>query len=37
MLMNTEIERTVRFVKEQLEGAEAGHDWFHVEDRKSVV
>lgn len=31
MLMNTGIERTVRFVKEQLKGAEAGHDWFHVE------
>ncbi|MBA5247481.1 HD domain-containing protein [Marnyiella aurantia] len=29
--MNTGIERTVRFVKEQLKGAEAGHDWFHVE------
>lgn len=25
------IQRTVDFVKEQLAGAEAGHDWFHIE------
>ena len=25
------IERTVEFVKETLEGAEAGHDWWHIE------
>lgn len=25
------IENTVEFVKEKLEGAEAGHDWFHIE------
>lgn len=25
------IENTVVFVKEKLEGAEAGHDWFHIE------
>jgi len=25
------IENTVAFVKEKLEGAEAGHDWFHIE------
>lgn len=25
------IEKTVVFVKEKLEGAEAGHDWFHIE------
>lgn len=25
------IEDTVEFVKEKLEGAEAGHDWFHIE------
>ena len=25
------IERTVDFVKEKLHGAEAGHDWFHIE------
>jgi len=24
-------ERTINFVKQQLEGAEAGHDWFHIE------
>lgn len=29
--MNTIIERTISFVKETLEGAEAGHDWFHIE------
>ena len=25
------IENTLAFVKEKLEGAEAGHDWFHIE------
>ena len=25
------IEKTIIFVKEKLEGAEAGHDWFHIE------
>ena len=25
------IENTIVFVKEKLEGAEAGHDWFHIE------
>ena len=25
------IQNTVQFVKEKLEGAEAGHDWFHIE------
>lgn len=25
------IDKTIRFVKEKLEGAEAGHDWFHIE------
>lgn len=25
------IEHTVEFVKKKLEGAEAGHDWFHIE------
>jgi len=25
------IEKTIVFVKEKLEGAEAGHDWFHIE------
>ena len=30
--MNTVlIDRTVNFVKEKLHGAEAGHDWFHIE------
>lgn len=29
--MNKIIENTVQFVKEKLEGAEAGHDWFHIE------
>lgn len=30
--MNTNlIQNTVDFVKEKLEGAEAGHDWFHIE------
>ena len=25
------IEKTIEFVKEKLDGAEAGHDWFHIE------
>src|SRR5690606_10937126 len=25
------IEKTIAFVKEKLRGAEAGHDWFHIE------
>ena len=25
------IDKTIAFVKEKLEGAEAGHDWFHIE------
>jgi len=25
------INQTIRYVKEELQGAEAGHDWFHVE------
>jgi uncharacterized protein len=29
--MSTTIDKTVEFVKKQLEGAEAGHDWFHIE------
>ncbi|UZU00181.1 HD domain-containing protein [Chryseobacterium fluminis] len=29
--MNTLIENTISFVKEKLAGAEAGHDWFHIE------
>jgi uncharacterized protein len=29
--MNNTIENTIQFVKEKLEGAEAGHDWFHIE------
>lgn len=29
--MKNLIEKTVEFVKEKLEGAEAGHDWFHIE------
>ncbi|GEN76195.1 HD domain-containing protein [Chryseobacterium hagamense] len=29
--MNKLIDNTVAFVKEKLEGAEAGHDWFHIE------
>lgn len=33
MNMNTPelISETVKFVKEQLQGAEGGHDWFHIE------
>ncbi|MDW5289481.1 HD domain-containing protein [Formosa sp. PL04] len=26
-----QIQTTINFVKEQLEGAEGGHDWFHIE------
>ena len=29
--MNQNIEKTINFVKQKLEGAEAGHDWFHIE------
>lgn len=29
--MNNTIQNTIQFVKEKLEGAEAGHDWFHIE------
>lgn len=29
--MNDKIIQTISFVKEKLEGAEAGHDWFHIE------
>ena len=29
--MKNLIQDTVEFVKEKLEGAEAGHDWFHIE------
>lgn len=29
--MNNTIEKTIEFVKHKLEGAEAGHDWFHIE------
>jgi len=29
--MKNLIEKTIEFVKEKLEGAEAGHDWFHME------
>ncbi|WEK71753.1 MAG: HD domain-containing protein [Candidatus Chryseobacterium colombiense] len=29
--MNNLIANTIKFVKEKLEGAEAGHDWFHIE------
>ncbi|MGN7864953.1 HD domain-containing protein [Chryseobacterium sp. 22458] len=29
--MKSTIDNTVKFVKEKLEGAEAGHDWFHIE------
>lgn len=29
--MNQNIEKTINFVKQRLEGAEAGHDWFHIE------
>ncbi|MCF3111886.1 HD domain-containing protein [Niabella sp. CC-SYL272] len=28
---NDIIEKTIHFVQQQLQGAEAGHDWFHVE------
>ena len=29
--MNSIIEKTIAFVKEQLKNAEGGHDWFHIE------
>ncbi|WP_419870077.1 HD domain-containing protein [Chryseobacterium sp. CT-SW4] len=29
--MKTTIDHTIEFVKVKLEGAEAGHDWFHIE------
>lgn len=29
--MKSIIERTIEFAKEKLQGAEAGHDWFHIE------
>jgi uncharacterized protein len=29
--MNNLIDNTILFVKEKLNGAEAGHDWFHIE------
>ena len=29
--MNQNISLTIDFVKKTLEGAEAGHDWFHIE------
>lgn len=29
--MKNLIENTIEFVKEKLDGAEAGHDWFHIE------
>lgn len=29
--MMMSIQKTIDFVKEKLEGAEAGHDWFHIE------
>lgn len=29
--MHSKIEKTIEFVKQTLEGAEAGHDWFHTE------
>ncbi|WP_330442477.1 HD domain-containing protein [Flavobacterium sp. C4GT6] len=29
--MNSLIEKTKAFVKQQLQGAEGGHDWFHIE------
>lgn len=31
IVMKNLIQNTVEFVKEKLEGAEAGHDWFHIE------
>ncbi|RZA03544.1 MAG: HD domain-containing protein [Moraxellaceae bacterium] len=31
MMADLLIENTIAFVKQQLEGAEAGHDWFHIE------
>ena len=31
ILMNSIIEQTILFVKKTLDGAEAGHDWFHID------
>jgi len=31
MTKDLQIQATISFVKEQLEGAEGGHDWFHIE------
>ena len=31
------IDKTIAFVKEKLEGAEAGHDWFHIERVWKIV
>jgi uncharacterized protein len=31
IMNNSLIEQTITFVKEQLQGAEGGHDWFHIE------
>lgn len=31
MSINTLIEKTITFVKSELENAEGGHDWFHIE------
>lgn len=31
------IQNTVDFVKVKLEGAEAGHDWFHIEIGRAHV
>ncbi|MFB9053133.1 HD domain-containing protein [Formosa undariae] len=31
MTKDLQIQTTINFVKEQLEGAEGGHDWFHIE------
>ena len=31
MLESTLVDDTIRFVKKQLEAAEGGHDWFHIE------
>lgn len=30
-LKNDQISKTIAFVKKQLEGAESGHDWFHIQ------
>lgn len=31
VFMNSIIEQTIKFVKKTLDGAEAGHDWFHID------